>query len=52
MSPERQMVVMAVFEGKLPASHITEEELHELEETVFELVAEKRTVFETWETLQ
>ena len=42
MTEERQMVVMAVLEGKLPVSMITEEELDELHEAVFDAVATKK----------
>mgnify|MGYP003345475527 CR=1 FL=1 len=42
MTDERQLVVMAVLEGKLPAHMITDEELIELEEEVMDAVAEKR----------
>lgn len=52
MTEDRQMVVMAVLEGKLDASHITIEELRELEEAVFEAVADKRSHFQTFEVMQ
>lgn len=52
MTEDRQMVVMAVLEGKLDASHITMEELRELEEAVFEAVADKRSHFQTFEVMQ
>jgi hypothetical protein len=41
MNEERQLVMMAVLENKLPASAVTMEEIHELEEIVFDLIAEK-----------
>ena len=42
MKQDRQLVVMAVLEGKLPVSMITEEELNELHEAVFDAVAIKK----------
>ena len=42
MKQDRQLVVMAVLEGKLPVSMITEEELDELHEAVFNAVAIKK----------
>jgi len=52
MTEDRQMVMMAVLEGKLDASHVTYEEVMELQDRVFEAIAERKTPFETWETLQ
>lgn len=49
---DREMIVQAVLDGVLSADYITEEELFDLEETVFELVCDKYTPFATWETLQ
>lgn len=45
MTDERQMVVMAVLEGSLPVSMITDEELNQLEEAVMDAIAEKRSPF-------
>jgi len=42
MTKDRQLVVMAVLEGKLPVSMITEDELNELHEAVFDAVAIKK----------
>lgn len=42
MTDDRRLVMMAVFEGKLPADAVTMEEIHELEEVVFDLIAEKK----------
>ena len=42
MTEDRQMIVMAVLEGKLPVSMITEKELDELHEAVFDAVAAKK----------
>jgi hypothetical protein len=52
MNKDRQMVMMAVLEGKLDASHVTMEELKELEDNIFELIADRKTTFDTWETIQ
>ncbi len=52
MTEDRQMVMMAVLEGKLDASHVTWEEIEELQDGVFEAVAAKRTPFETFEVIQ
>lgn len=52
MTEERQMVMKAVLEGTLPASYVTLEELQEVEETLFELIADRKTPFQTHETLQ
>lgn len=41
MTEERQMVVMAVLEGSLPASMLTDDEIVEMENNLFELIAEK-----------
>ena len=42
MNEERQLVMAAVIEGKLPADSVTMEEIQELEEIVFDLIAEKK----------
>lgn len=42
MTEERQLVVMAVLEGTLPVTEITDDELIELEEAVMDAVAIKR----------
>ena len=52
MTEERQLVMMAVLEGRLPPEAVTMEELQEVEDTLFELIAGKHTPFTTWETLQ
>lgn len=49
---DREVIVASVLEGILSPEHITEEELFDLEETVFELVCDKYTPFATWETIQ
>lgn len=52
MNEERRMVMQQVLEGNLPASAVTMEEIHEVEEILFELIADRKTPFATWETLQ
>ncbi len=52
MTEDRLIVMQAVLEGKLDASHVTMEEIKELEETIFELIADRKSPFQTWETLQ
>lgn len=49
---DRQMVVQAVLDGVLSADYITEEELFDLEDRVFEAVCDKYTPFAIWETEQ
>ncbi len=41
MTDERQLVVLAVLEGKLPADSLSWEEIEELEEAVFDAIADK-----------
>jgi hypothetical protein len=52
MNEERKLVMQAVLEGKLDASHVTMAEIKEVEELVFELIADMKTPFATHETLQ
>lgn len=52
MTEDRQLIMLAVLEGNLDASHVTMEEIQELEDTVFELIAAKKTPFTTWDTIQ
>ena len=52
MTESRQMVMQAVLEGKLDASYVTMEEIREVEAIVFELIADRKTPFATWETVQ
>lgn len=52
MTEDRRMIMQAVLEGKLDASHVTIDELHEVEKTLFELIANNKTPFQTWRTLQ
>ena len=49
---DREMIRMAVFDEQLDASFLTDEEIFEMQDTIFELVAAKKTPFDTWETLQ
>lgn len=49
---DREMIVQAVLDGLLSADYITEEELFDLEDTIFELVCDKYTPFAIWETEQ
>ena len=49
---DREMIIQAVFDGQLGVEHITMDEIYELEDELFELVASQKTVFDTWETLQ
>ena len=49
---DRSMIVQAVLDGVLSAEHITEEELFDLEDAVFEAVCDKYTPFAIWETEQ
>lgn len=41
MTEDRQMIMAAVLEGKLDASHVTMEEIKEVERNVLELIAER-----------
>jgi hypothetical protein len=52
MTEDRQMIMQAVLEGKLDESHVTYEEVMELQDRVFELIASRKTPFQTWDTLQ
>lgn len=49
---DREMIIQAVFDGQLGVEYITMDEIYELEDDLFELVASEKTVFDTWETLQ
>jgi hypothetical protein len=52
MTEERQAVMLKVMAGELPATDVTLEELQEVEELLFELIADQKTPFATHETLQ
>jgi hypothetical protein len=43
MNDDRLMVAQAVLEGKLPAESLTLEEVYELQERVFDVIASKVT---------
>lgn len=49
MSPDRQMIVMAVLEGKLPESMLTKKEVDEVLVLVQEAVMQK-TMQDRWES--
>jgi hypothetical protein len=49
---DRDMVVQAVLDGVLSADYITEEELFDLEDAIFEAVCDKYSPFAIWETEQ
>lgn len=49
---DRDMIVQAVLDGVLSADHITEDELCDLEDAVFEAVCDKYSPFAIWETVQ
>jgi len=52
MTEDRQLIMLAVLEGRLPPESVTMEELEEVEDTLFELISAKHTPFSIWETLQ
>ena len=52
MTDDRVMIMQEVLEGKLDSSFVTLDELQEVEDTIFELIAERKTPFDTHETIQ
>ena len=52
MTEDRQMIMQAVLEGKLPPYSVTLDELDEVKEVLFELICERQTPFETFEVMQ
>jgi hypothetical protein len=52
MNDTRVMVMELVLKGELPVEYVTLEELQEVEELLFEIVAAKNTPYETFEVLQ
>jgi hypothetical protein len=52
MNEDRKMVMVAVLEGKLPADRVTMEEINEVQDLVFELIAERVSPFATHDTIQ
>lgn len=45
MTEERQMVVMAVLEGSLPVSMITDSEIVEMQENIMDAILEKHNPY-------
>jgi hypothetical protein len=52
MTEDRQMIMQAVLEGKLPADSVTMEELNEVHEVLFELICDRQTPFSTFQVMQ
>jgi hypothetical protein len=52
MTEDRQMIMQAVLEGKLPADSVTLDELDEVQEILFELICERQTPFSTFQVMQ
>jgi hypothetical protein len=52
MTEDRFMVVSAVLDGKIDASHVTLEEMKEVFAMLFEVIADKATNFEAHDTVQ
>ena len=52
MTEDRQMIMQAVLEGKLPADSVTMEELDEVQEVIFELICDRQTPFSTFQVMQ
>ena len=52
MNHTRQMIMLAVLDGKLPPEAVTMEELQEVEELLFEIMADRHTHFSTLDTIQ
>lgn len=52
MTKDRQIIAMAVLDGKLPAELLTWKEIQQLDELIFDTVADKyKTVLFTAETI-
>lgn len=49
---DRDMVIGAVFEGTINSNHITDDELFEIEDYLFELVCERKVNTFYGDTLQ
>jgi hypothetical protein len=47
MTEERMMVFQAVLDGKLGVEHMTLEELNEIQNNLFEVIADKTSQFDT-----
>lgn len=52
MNEDRRMIMVAVLEGKLPADSVTMEEINEVQDLVFELIADRVSPFATHDTIQ
>jgi len=52
MTENRAMIMEAVLAGKLSVENVTLEELQEVEDILFDLIAAKNTPYETFEVLQ
>ena len=52
MTNDRVMIMEAVLSGKLSVDNVSLEELEEVEEILFEVIAAKKTPYLTFETLQ
>jgi hypothetical protein len=52
MTEDRAMVMQAVLEGKLPPEAVTLDELNEVENAIFEIIAARQTPFSTFEVIQ
>jgi hypothetical protein len=46
------MIIDAVFNGQIDCGHITDDELFEIEDYLFELVCEQKVNTFYWDTLQ
>lgn len=52
MTEEREAIVMAVLDGKLDVSHITMDELKEIQQRLFNIIAGLQSDFEEPATQQ
>jgi inorganic pyrophosphatase len=52
MTEDRAMVMQLVLEGKLEPSYVTMEELEEVEDVLFELIAQRQSPYKTFEIMQ
>lgn len=49
---DRSMIINAVLDGIIDDSHITDDEIYELEERMFEMISDDYADFQLVETLQ
>jgi hypothetical protein len=49
---DREMIIQAVFDGQLGVEYISMDEIYEIEDELFEEIANQQTPFTTWETIQ